>query len=324
MIRKYDGKDLARVLIYYGLIGDVSISDFNIICPFHDDINPSMRITLDDGQFFCFGCRVSGNAYDFVRLANPQLNELQCCILLEQIVNSKEVKAINVKYKKKKKKNNKQALVEASDYFYGLRSVDWNNTRTEDERKTLEYMQGRGFTPRALNIADCRVNYNIAYPFVFPILDNGEFKGWVGRTTNKYTAQKRKYLYNDGFRKRDTICGNYSENCIPWICEGYMDYLSLRTRGHIKNTCALLGWHLADEQMNKLKEKGITTVVSALDNDKCGIKGTEYLKKFFNVIRFPYKEDIKDVGEMTEEQLKKQIQIVKKQIKKVKQSETKS
>ncbi len=324
MIRKYDGKDLARVLIYYGLIGDVSISDFNIICPFHDDINPSMRITLDDGQFFCFGCRASGNAYDFVRLANPQLNELQCCILLEQIVNSKEVKTINVKYKKKKKKNNKQALVEASDYFYGLRSVDWNNVKTEDERKTLEYMQGRGFTQRALNIADCRVNYNIAYPFVFPILDNGEFKGWVGRTTNKYTAQKRKYLYNDGFRKRDTICGNYSENCIPWICEGYMDYLSLRTRGHIKNTCALLGWHLADEQMNKLKEKGITTVVSALDNDKCGIKGTEYLKKFFNVIRFPYPEDIKDVGEMTEEQLKKQIQIVKKQIKKVKQSETKS
>lgn len=324
MIRKYDGKDLARVLIYYGLIGDVSISDFNIICPFHDDINPSMRITLDDGQFFCFGCRASGNAYDFVRLANPQLNELQCCILLEQIVNSKEVKTINVKYKKKKKKNNKQALVEASDYFYGLRSVDWNNVKTEDERKTLEYMQGRGFTQRALNIADCRVNYNIAYPFVFPILDNGEFKGWVGRTTNKYTAQKRKYLYNDGFRKRDTICGNYSENCIPWICEGYMDYLSLRTRGHIKNTCALLGWHLADEQMNKLKEKGITTVVSALDNDKCGIKGTEYLKKFFNVIRFPYPEDIKDVGEMTEEQLKKQIQIVRKQIKKVKQSETKS
>jgi DNA primase len=324
MIRKYDGKDLARVLIYYGLIGDVSISDFNIICPFHDDINPSMRITLDDGQFFCFGCRASGNAYDFVRLANPQLNELQCCILLEQIVNSKEVKTINVKYKKKKKKNNKQALVEASDYFYGLRSVDWNNTRTEDERKTLEYMQGRGFTKRALNIADCRVNYNIAYPFVFPILDNGEFKGWVGRTTNKYTAQKRKYLYNDGFRKRDTICGNYSENCIPWICEGYMDYLSLRTRGHIKNTCALLGWHLADEQMKKLKEKGITTVVSALDNDKCGIKGTEYLKKFFNVIRFPYPEYIKDVGEMTEEQFKKQIQIVKKQIKKVKQSETKN
>ena len=324
MIRKYDGKDLARVLIYYGLIGDVSISDFNIICPFHDDINPSMRITLDDGQFFCFGCRASGNAYDFVRLANPQLNELQCCILLEQIVNSKEVKTINVKYKKKKKKNNKQALVEASDYFYGLKSVDWNNVKTEDERKTLEYMKGRGFTQRALNIADCRVNYNIAYPFVFPILDNGEFKGWVGRTTNKYTAQKRKYLYNDGFRKRDTICGNYSENCIPWICEGYMDYLSLRTRGHIKNTCALLGWHLADEQMNKLKEKGITTVVSALDNDKCGIKGTEYLKKFFNVIRFPYPEDVKDVGEMTEEQLKKQIQIVKKQIKKVKQSETKS
>lgn len=315
MIRKYSGEDLARVLIYYGIIGEVVTSDFNIICPFHDDINPSMRITLDDGQFFCFGCRATGNAFDFVRLANPQLDELQCCILLEKIIRSNEVKNINVKYKKKKKKESRQALIEASDYFYGLRTVDWSNPRTEDERKTLEYMSNRGFTGRALNIADCRVNYNVAYPFVFPILDNGKFKGWVGRTTNKYTEQKRKYLYNDGFRKCDTICGSYEKGCIPWICEGYMDYLSLKTRGHIKNACALLGWHLADEQLNKLKEAGITTVVSALDNDSCGIKGTELLKKYFDVIRFPYDENIKDTGEMTEEQLRIKVKQVKKEIK---------
>ena len=307
MIRKYTGKDLAKVLVYYGIVEQIETSVFNVLCQFHDDINPSMRINLEDGSFLCFGCGQNGDALKFVMLANPKLNELQCCILLEQIINSKEIKQIDVKYRKKRRVNNRQSLIEAKDYFYGLRSVDWNTVKGKDEKEILDYMNKRGFTAKSLNVVDCRKNYNIAYPFVFPILDNGVFKGWVGRTTNKHTEQKRKYLYNDGFRKRDTLCGTYLEKSVVWLCEGFFDYLSLKTRGHIKNCCALLGWHISDEQVKKLKQKNITTVVSALDNDKCGEKGTELLKKYFNVIRFQYPEGVKDAGEMDERTLKKQI-----------------
>lgn len=307
MVRSYGGKELAKVLIYYGLIADVVSSDFNIICPFHEDINPSMRICLTDGSFFCFGCEAKGNALDFVRKVHPELNELQACVLLEQILNSKEVKTLNVKYRKKRRLQNKQALNEAHDYYYGLGSIDWNDIHTKEEHEVLQYMKQRGFNERALNIAQCRTNYNIAYPFIFPILDNGEFKGWVGRTMNKYVEKKRKYLYNDGFRKRDTLCGNYEQNKVVFICEGFMDYLSLRTRGHLKNVVAILGWHISDEQVQKLKNKGVTTVVSALDNDNAGNKGTEYLKRFFHVIRFNYPEGVKDAGEMSEQELKMAI-----------------
>lgn len=307
MVRSYGGKELAKVLIYHGLIADVVSSDFNIICPFHEDINPSMRICLTDGSFFCFGCEAKGNALDFVKKVHPELNELQACVLLEQILNSKEVKTLNVKYRKKRRLQNKQALNEAHDYYYGLRSIDWNDIHTKEEHEVLQYMKQRGFNERALNIAQCRTNYNIAYPFIFPILDNGEFKGWVGRTMNKYVEKKRKYLYNDGFRKRDTLCGNYEQNKVVFICEGFMDYLSLRTRGHLKNVVAILGWHISDEQIQKLKDKGVTTVVSALDNDNAGNKGTEYLKQFFHVIRFAYPDGIKDAGEMSEQQLKTAI-----------------
>lgn len=309
MVRSYGGKELAKVLIYYGLIADVVSSDFNIICPFHEDINPSMRICLTDGSFFCFGCEAKGNALDFVKKVHPELNDLQACVLLEQILNSKEVKTLNVKYRKKRRLQNKQALNEAHDYYYGLRSIDWNDIHTKEEHEVLQYMKQRGFN--ALNIAQCRTNYNIAYPFIFPILDNGEFKGWVGRTMNKYVEKKRKYLYNDGFRKRDTLCGNYEQNKVVFICEGFMDYLSLRTRGHLKNVVAILGWHISDEQVQKLKDKGVTTVVSALDNDSAGNKGTEYLKQFFNVVRFAYPDGIKDAGEMSEQQLKTAIRETK-------------
>lgn len=310
MIRAYGGKELAKVLIYYGIISDVVTSDFNINCPFHNDPKPSMRINLSEGTYFCFGCGLFGNAYDFVRNANPELNELQCCVLLEKILNSNEIKKLNIQYQKKHKKQRKQALIEAHDYYYGLRTVDWNKVETKEQQDVLDYMMQRGFDKRALNVSKCKVNCNVAYPIIFPILDNGTFKGWVCRTTNKYVEKNRKYLYNDGFRKRDTLCGTYSEGSIPYICEGYMDYLSLKTRGHLKNVCALLGWHMSDEQMEKLKQKGITTVVSALDNDKSGIKGTALLEKYFHVVRFPYPEGIKDTGEMSE----KQIEVAKRKV----------
>lgn len=304
MAYRYTGKELAKVLIYYGIIGDVETSEFSIVCPFHDDINPSMRINLDEGTFFCFGCRLMGNAYDFVRYANPELNDLQCCVLLEKILNSNEVKSINVKYKRKRKKKNRQALIEADDYFYGLKQMDWNNVETKEQQYVLEYMKQRGFDEKALNVADCRVSYNIAYPVIFPILDNGKFMGWVARTTNRYVEKKRKYMYNEGFKKRITLCGSYKENCIPIICEGYMDYLSIRTRGRMKNVVALLGWHISDEQIKKLKEKGIKTVISALDNDECGNKGTILLSKHFKTIRFQYPKGVKDCGEMDHKKIK--------------------
>ena len=59
----------------------------------------------------------------------------------------------------------------------------------------------------------------------------------------------------------------------------------------------------------------MTTVVSALDNDDKGNKGTEYLKRFFEVIRFPYPEGVKDTGEMSEEALKRQIKLIERSVK---------
>ena len=76
-----------------------------------------------------------------------------------------------------------------------------------------------------------------------------------------------------------------------------MDYLKFSSFG-LKNVVAILGWKITSEQISKLKEKGIKKIISALDNDECGIKGTEYLKKYFEVVRFDYDSDVKDAGEM--------------------------
>ena len=67
----------------------------------------------------------------------------------------------------------------------------------------------------------------------------------------------------------------------------------------------ILGWKISDKQMAKLKNLGIEHVISALDNDKCGRKGTEFLKKHFKVTRFAYLKGIKDPGEMNRETFNK-------------------
>lgn len=310
MIRKYGGTELARVLTFYGLIGDVSTTEFNICCPFHDDPKPSMRVTLSNGMWYCFGCGLFGNAYDFIKNAHPELSELQCLMVLEKIVQNKEVSGIEIK-KKKKKYTNNYYLDIAKDYYYGIRQNDWYCPQTKEELEALQYMKERGFGERALTLCRCKANiYSSAYPIIFPILDNGRFMGWVSRTMNRRVEEKRKYLYNEGFKKRITLCGSYSEQCVLYICEGFLDYLSLRSRGHVKNVVAILGWHIADEQIKKIKEKGIKKVVCALDNpeeDKSGKKGFDLLRNFFDVVPFRYPKGVKDPGEMSEMQMKEAV-----------------
>lgn len=315
MKRKYDGTDLAKVLIYFGFIAETEKSVFNIVCPFHNDINASLRINLQEGTYFCFGCEESGNAVDFVNKMYPELNELQSCLKLEKIIKSNEIRKVQITIKRKTKKRSRQALFEAQDYYYGLLKTNWKEVEDETSKQIVSYMNERGFTEKDLQLAKCKENkYNIAYPFIFPILDNGEFKGWVSRTMNKYVEKKRKYLYNDGFVKRETLCGNYEKGKVIFICEGYFDYLSLRTKGHIKNVVAILGWHISDGQVNKLKKIGVKKVVSALDSDEKGEQGTKYLKKFFEVERFPFPEGVKDAGEMTEKQMQKSLKILKRRM----------
>ena len=80
------GEELAKVLYYYGYIPDSDSEEYKIVCPFHEDVNPSMIVNLKDGSWFCFGCGESGNAVKFVSLLNPELNELKSFIKFLKII----------------------------------------------------------------------------------------------------------------------------------------------------------------------------------------------------------------------------------------------
>src|SRR5690606_2408765 len=99
-----DGNDLKRVFYYYGLEFDEQM-----LCPFHDDNNPSCHNDFSKGVFYCFACGAGGNAFDFVKLANPGISELNQLILYHSILNSKKVSSLKLsKLRKSKGKMQKQ------------------------------------------------------------------------------------------------------------------------------------------------------------------------------------------------------------------------
>ena len=301
-----DGEKLARVLMHYRMIPDAYSLQYKIVCPFHADQNPSMLVDLSDGRWFCFGCQKSGDAQGFVKLMEKQyhgLNDLQAYKVFQKILKSNEYSdiKINAVTKAERKRHNAQLYAEAYDYYHGLSKVDWRSKDLPDYMEQCrDYMLQRGFTSDTLNACGCRYTYQRNYELLFPMVDNGKFRGWVSRTRIPEVAEKRKYLYNDGFRRATTVVGEYRNCETVYVVEGYMDRLKLVQLG-VSNAVAILGWKASNQQIAKLQEQGITHVISALDNDDCGRRGTEWLRKHFLVTRFRYLKGIKDPGDFTAE-----------------------
>lgn len=315
-----EGNALARVLEYYKMIPDF-VKLQKIVCPFHKDVNPSLVVDLEKGKWFCFGCQLNGDASKFVELMEAKyhkLNTLQSYQKYLKILKSSEVTDIELaRYQKAARPPRRDLYVQAYDFYHGLKRRDWrafldslDESCDKDEVSAIQYMLGRGFTPEALTKTGCRYTYSKPYSLVFPMMDNGIFKGWVSRTDDPEVAKKRKYLYNTGFSRATTLVGDYGSKEYVFVVEGYMDRLKFVQFG-VDNVVAILGWKMTSDQICKLKEKGIKCVVSALDNDDCGKKGTLFLRQHFKVVRFAYLKGIKDAGEMDRELFTKMLRKTK-------------
>lgn len=311
-----EGNALARVLEYYKLIPDFSKLQ-KIVCPFHKDVNPSMVVDLDKGKWFCFGCQLSGDAPKFVELMEAKyhkLNSFEAYKKYMQILKTSGISDIELsKYQKAARPPKKELYAQAYDFYHGLKREDWREflkaigeCNDKDKIKAVQYMLDRGFTSKVLTKAGMRYTYSNPYPVVFPMMDNGKFKGWVCRTNDPEVAKKRKYLYNKGFSRATTLVGDYGSKNYVFVVEGYMDRLKFVQFG-VDNVVAILGWKVTSDQIRKLKAEGIKYIISALDNDDCGKKGTLFLKQHFKVVRFAYLKGIKDAGEMDEKLFKKML-----------------
>lgn len=302
--RVKQGEELLSVLNYYGLIDGGFVQDkFKIVCPFHNDLNASCQINLDSGTYFCYGCEAQGRPEDFVNNMEKG-NSLHNMIIYNKALTGKSKS--NIKIVRRKPKPPKELLEIADWYYYSLPDTDWNKI-------TKSYMYRRGYNADVLNRVGAKINTNPSYKFIFPMYDNNKFRGYVCRTSLKELEKKRKYLYNEGFSRRNSLIGNYYTDWVV-IVEGYMDWLRFR-QFKVKNVCAIMGWKITEEQIEKLK-KVTTKVISALDNTKTGRQGTELLRKHFEVVEFDFPENAKDPGDLDEYDFNFAWALIKEKIKK--------
>lgn len=309
---------LARVLYYYNLIPDTTTRQ-KIVCPFHNDLNPSLNVLLDKGSWVCFGCGASGDSWTFTQMMENKyngLNDLQAYKKYLKILKSKSCSNIHITPcgRSKRKAVSREQYDLAYDYFHGLSKGRWQQPErmTDEQFEGLQYMRKRGYTAKTLDKIDARFNdINAHYKLMFPIMDNGKFKGWVSRTMDDEIAKKRKYLYNTGFGRVNSCVGEYgmerTKKDYVIIVEGYMDRLRFVQEG-VNNVVAIFGWKIAQEQRQKLLDAGVKYFISALDNDECGRKGTDYLQRVFGsdkVVRWQYLKGIKDAGEADSIKFKK-------------------
>lgn len=296
----------ATVLWYYRLLPMPAPATFKIVCPFHRDANPSLLINLEKGNWYCFGCNKSGDAFQFVKEMEPEANTLQLYGKILKSGKQSNFQPPSISTTSMRTHSSKQLYAEAYDYYHGLRKVNWLQDSEPEIDEALQYMSNRGFSAATLNAVGAKVTYNHSYGIIFPIKDNGKFRGWVCRTMVPEIAKKRKYLYNKGFTRATTLVGDYgTKRCIV-VVEGYMDRLKFIQCGYT-NVVAIFGWRITNEQIQKLRDANIQLVISALDNDECGRKGTKYLRQFFPVVRFQYLKGLKDPGDMDMNKFRKMV-----------------
>ena len=118
-------------------------SKFVGLCPFHTEKTPSFNVDPKEHLFYCFGCQKGGDTFSFVK-------EVEHVGFLEAVRILAERAGIALP------ENEEQAGLssEAEQVYFALRFAGrffyHQLTQTEEGRRGLDYLHGRGFTPETI------------------------------------------------------------------------------------------------------------------------------------------------------------------------------
>lgn len=312
MATQAEVKTFVALLKYFGIFEPKD--KYKIVCPFHDDKNASLQINVSDAFFFCYArCGAQGSSMElyknFYRVQypnNPFVSDLRTALAIRKITGMELYTGPRIAAEPLQSAK-KSGIREARQYYNSLVEPNWFRPSVvqsieEETRVCREYMNGRGFRNNTLKKFQAKPSLNQSYPIVFPLLENGMFRGYVMRTFDKEIEQQRKYMYNRGFRRQKVLCGNYKNQKCVLCVEGYFDLVKANQLG-FNNTVAFLGWKASQIHLQKLKKAGVKTIICALDNDEAGNKGYRYLKSIardysFVIYRLHYPKGIKDMGDI--------------------------
>ena len=293
-------------------------------CPFHNDNNPSMSVDQNRQIYRCWSCHNSGNVFNFYE----QIENITFAEALKRLGDRVGI-SIGTVSRENNKYSKYYEIYDLTSKFYSLML---NSTSGKEAKK---YLANRGISEEAikefgiglsLNDNDRLVKYlkekkidintlndlglanndndTFINRIIFPLDDRqGRTVGFSGRiyhnedfakymnTKETPIFRKGSCLYHYNASKEEVRVKKYAI-----VMEGFMDVIRASTIG-IRNTVALMGTALTEEQISLLKKLS-NTIYLCLDGDNPGLTASlhngELLERAGLEVKVIYLKDDED------------------------------
>ena len=287
-------------------------------CPVHGESTPSMGYSFSKNVAHCFSCHWSGNIQWLLFKTCP--DEFKSVYEVERWI---------------KEKYNVDLGKYAVDFSKNLRRYDDTTEEYEEieekqhelprhflapfksGKETYKYYFDRGFNKKDLvyfNVGRDLENETVTIPVYNP---DSTLCGVVGRYIDPNRPKNARYRVYEFPKGKITYPIDKLEiiDDTLILVEGILDAMWLHKHGYT-NAQSILGNGLTYEQCDLLTQYDFNTVILAFDKDKGGDTAIEIAKKRlgdnykYKLVTYP--EGVKDVQEMTKEQLDEMFARVKK------------
>ena len=267
------------------------------ICPFHNDKNPSMSVDEKRQTYTCWSCHNSGNVFNFVE----QIENISFRDALKKLADRVGVTLEGYTSTFNSKYNKYYDIYDLTAKYYqlmintdkGKKAIEYLNKRgidnetikefgiglaLDDKDKLVKYLKEKKYDINTLN--DLGLANNDIDTFInriiFPLDDrNGRTVGFSGRIYDNSKMSKYMNTKETPIFKKGTCLYHYNASKefvrtskYVIVMEGFMDVIRASTVG-IKNTVALMGTALTEEQISLIKKLSLN-VYLCLDGDAPG------------------------------------------------------
>ncbi len=268
------------------------------VCPFHNDKNPSMSVDPKRQTYNCWSCHNSGNVFNFIE----QIENIDFKEALKFLGERVGITVNNFISATEKKYSKYYDIYDITAKFYQLmlntesgknareylkkRNIDADIIKEfsiglalDEKNKLSKYLKEKKYDINTISELGLVNGENDTFinRIMFPLEDrNGRIVGFSGRI---YTDTKlSKYMNTKEtpiFRKGSCLYHYYAsreyvrQEKYAIVMEGFMDVIRASTIG-IKNTVALMGTALTEEQISLLKKLSLN-IYLCLDGDNPGL-----------------------------------------------------
>jgi DNA primase len=266
-------------------------SDFIIFCPYHNNYrSPAAEVSKENGLFYCFGCQESHSLIEVIMHVTKR-----SYFESARMVDSKS-ENVNFIESMEAKLNKKPDFVEFDNEL-----IKRLNTSALNSQRAANYYLGRGITKDS--VERYLLGYSESQDMVtIPVHSpDGMCLGFVGRS-----VEGKEFKNTPGLPKAKTMFNLFRAKRFDkvFVVESSFDAIRLEQVG--AHAVATLGASVSSKQRELLK-KYFNNVIVLGDNDAAGKEMANKLTNILgsNSIRASLPESVKDVSDLSDEELKK-------------------